>query len=356
MAVRILVTGNMGYIGPVLSRVLRSYIPNVYLIGYDAGFFAHCLTNAPALPETRFDVQHLGDVRDIPADLLRGVDAIVHLAAVSNDPMGSRFEEVTREINEDASVRLARLASEAGVRSFIFASSCSVYGFAEGGPRREEDPLNPLTAYARSKIGTERALADMGLGSMTVTCLRFATACGMSDRLRLDLVLNDFVACAVSAGEITVLSDGTPWRPLIDVEDMGRAIVWAVRRPAAQGGQLLRINAGSDAWNCRVGDLADAVASAVPGTKVSINLAAPPDRRSYRVDFSRFAGLASEYVPQVTLHQSIQRLKAGLRGMGFADRSFRDSCLMRLKTLERHIGEGRLDARLRWIRARGEVR
>jgi nucleoside-diphosphate-sugar epimerase len=349
--VRILVTGNMGYIGPVISRELRRYIRGAVLIGYDTGFFAHCLTNAAALPETRFDIQHFGDIRSLEPEILGGVDAIVHLAAISNDPMGNRYEEVTREINEEASIRLARLASAAGVKSFVFASSCSIYGFAEGGPRKEEDELNPLTAYARSKIGTERGLAGIDLGGMTTTCLRFATACGMSDRLRLDLVLNDFVACALSAGEITVLSDGTPWRPMIDVEDMGRAIAWALQRPAAHGGQLLAINAGSDAWNYQVRDLADAVASAVPGTRVSVNLAAPPDKRSYRVDFGRFAELAPDFVPRVTLHQSIQRLKAGLQGMGFADRDFRNSSLMRLKTLERHIAAGRLDARLRWTGA-----
>lgn len=345
---RILVTGNMGYIGPVLSRTLRRHVPGAVLIGYDTAFFAHCLTNAATLPESICDVQHFGDVRDISIDFLRGVDAIVHLAAISNDPMGNRYERVTHEINEDASVRLAALAAHAGVRSFVFASSCSVYGWAEGGPRCEDDPLNPLTAYARSKIGTERGLAATDLGGMTATCLRFATACGMSDRLRLDLVLNDFVACALASGEITVLSDGTPWRPLIDVEDMSRAIAWAVQRPAEKGGQLLCVNAGADVWNYQVKELAEAVAAAVPGTKVSINLSAPPDKRSYRVDFSRFASLAPDHVPRVTLHESIQRLRAGLEGMGFADRDFRNSQFVRLKTLERHIGDGRLDSSLRW--------
>src|SRR5208282_382122 len=137
--------------------------------------------------------------------------------------------------------------------------------------RREEDELNPLTAYAGSKIATEQGLVALDRGDMIVTCLRFATACGMSDRLRLDLVINDFVACALARGEITVLSDGTPWRPLIDVKDMARAIEWAVRRPAANGGEFLVVNAGADSWNYQVKDLAAAVAQAVSGTKVSIN-------------------------------------------------------------------------------------
>src|SRR5262249_54831616 len=143
----------------------------------------------------------------------------------------------------------AELARDAGVASFVLASSCSVYGRADGRARREDDPVNPLTAYARSKVGAEAALRAMDLGAMTVTCLRFATACGMSPRLRLDLVLNDFVACAVATGKITVLSDGTPWRPLIDVADMARAIEWAIRRSPEAGGQFLAVNTGADPWN-----------------------------------------------------------------------------------------------------------
>jgi nucleoside-diphosphate-sugar epimerase len=353
--VRILITGNMGYVGSTLSGVLREYIPHAHLTGYDTGFFGHCLSNAAVLPETRLDAQHLGDIRDMSADLLHGADAVVHLAAISNDPMGGTWEAATHEINEEASLRLAGLASGAGVKTFVLASSCSVYGFTEGHPCGEDDALHPLTAYARSKVHTERGLAAIGLGSMTATCLRFATACGMSDRLRLDLALNDFVACALASREITVLSDGTPWRPVIDVEDMGRAIAWAVLRPAAHGGQLLSVNAGGNAWNYRVGDLADAVATAVPGTRVRIRGDAPLDKRSYRVDFTRFAELAPGFVPQVTLDRSIQRLKAGLEGMGFADKDFRNSSLIRLKVLERHIKDGRLDSRLRWTRDRRDV-
>ena len=237
---RILVTGNMGYVGSVLARVLRREFPGAELIGYDAGWFGHALVGATLLPEVHLDRQVFGDIRDLPADLLSGVDAVVHLAAVSNDPMGKEFETVTEEVNQTAALRIAAIAAAAGVRSFVFASSCSMYGFAEGGARRESDPTNPLTAYARSKIGTENGLRQLDGGPMTVTSLRFATACGMSERLRLDLVLNDFVAGALTSGEVSVLSDGTPWRPLIDVEDMCRAIVWAIGRPAGKGGQIPR--------------------------------------------------------------------------------------------------------------------
>lgn len=345
---RIVVTGNMGYLGPVVARFLRRSMPDCTLVGYDASFFGHCLTNAAVLPEALFDQQYFGDVRELPEKVLAGADAVVQLAAVSNDPMGNRYEKVTEEINQQASIRVAEISRDAGVKSFVFASSCSIYGYAEGGARRESDQINPLTAYARSKIGTENALKQMKLDGMTATSLRFATACGMSDRLRLDLVLNDFVACAVTSGEITVLSDGTPWRPLIDVEDMARAISWAVRRPTDAGGPFLAVNVGCDEWNYQVGELAEAVAAAIPGTTVSINTAAPPDKRSYKVDFSLFKRLAPGHIPQLTLAQSIERLREGLSGMGFADGDFRNSPYIRLKTLERHIAAGRLSSDLRW--------
>lgn len=346
---RILITGNMGYIGPVLVRHLRGVIPDAVLIGYDTCFFGHCLTNAKRLPEAAVDVQHFGDIRELPAAVLAGVDAVVHLSAVSNDPMGKRFEQVTEDINQTASIRLAEMARDAGVKNFVFASSCSMYGFAEGGPRKESDPLNPLTAYARSKVGAERELRHMDRDGMTVTCLRFGTACGMSERLRLDLVLNDFVACAVASGDITVLSDGSPWRPLIDVEDMSRAIEWAVTRQAGNGGQIVSVNVGIDAWNYQVKDLAEAVAAAVAGTTVSINTEAPPDTRSYRVNFDKFRELAPHHQPRISLDESIRRLRDGLTGMGFRDANFRNSPFMRLKMLEDHIEAGRVSTDLYWL-------
>lgn len=346
---RVLITGNMGYVGSVLTRYLKGANPDIELIGYDAGFFGHALTGAERLPESVLARQHFGDVRAFPAELLEGVDAVVHLAAISNDPMGKEFEEVTGAVNRDASVRIARLAAQSGVRNFVFASSCSMYGATEGSPRKEGDPTNPLTAYARSKIGTESDLRDAPLGDMVFTSLRFATACGMSDRLRLDLVLNDFVACALTRGEISVLSDGTPWRPLIDVEDMARAIVWAIGRTRENGGPWLAVNAGRDENNYQVRDLAEAVARHVPGVKVSINTDAPPDNRSYRVDFALFRALAPDNIPQVSLDRSIERLVDGFRRMDFRDANFRESPYMRLNMLRRHMAAGRLGADLRWV-------
>lgn len=341
----------MGYVGPAVVRHLRAQHPDAILHGFDNSYFAHCLTGAKSLPEQLLDQQFFGDVRSIAPSMFGGYDAVVQLAAVSNDPMGEQFARVTADINQAATLSAARAAAEAGVRSFVFASSCSVYGVADGPPRREGDPLNPVTAYAKSKIGAEQELADIGT-DMTITCLRFATACGMSDRLRLDLVLNDFVACAIARGEITVLSDGSPWRPLIDVADMARAIDWAIQRPANQGGRYLVVNAGSNDRNYQVRDLARAVAEALPGTRVSINTKAPADSRSYRVDFSLFESLAARYRPQVTLAQSIDRLVQGLRHMNFKDGEFRQSQFMRLHVLRNHIEEKRLSESLEWLSPR----
>lgn len=342
-----LIIGNMGYVGPVLVRHLRARHPDWTLLGYDAAWFADCLV-APGWPERLLDAQHFGDARELPAELVDGVDAVVHLAAVSNDPMGQAFAQPTDAINRGSVLHAAHLAARAGVRHFVFASSCSVYGAAaDGAPRREGDSLDPLTAYARSKVAAEQALAALDT-DMTITCLRFATACGMAPRLRLDLVLNDFVASALATGTIAVLSDGTPWRPLIHVEDMARAIEWAMTRDAGCGGRVLVVNAGADDWNLRIADLAQAVARELPGTRVSINTEASPDRRSYRVDFSRFAQLAPNHRPQVTLAQAVHGLVEGLRAAGFDDADFRNSRLARLNVLRAHLAEGRMDPDLRW--------
>jgi nucleoside-diphosphate-sugar epimerase len=343
---KILITGNMGYVGPEVGRYLRAQRPDAILHGYDNAYFAHCLTGSPVVPERYLDEQFYGDVRDVKLDL-KGYDAVVQLAAISNDPMGNKFQAVTLDINQNTTVSIAQAAAAAGVKNFVFASSCSVYGVAEGAPRKEGDPLNPITAYAKSKIGAEQELAAIDT-DMVVTCLRFATACGMSARLRLDLVLNDFVACALSQGQITVLSDGSPWRPLIDVADMARAIDWAVDRPAGTGGRYLAVNAGSDDRNYQVRDLANAVAKSVPGTGVSINTSAPVDSRSYKVDFALYRSLAPKHQPVVSLDQSIGNLIAGLKSMNFKDSDFRSSGLMRLKVLQDHIDSGRLNENLEW--------
>ncbi|MDH5738832.1 MAG: SDR family oxidoreductase [Nitrospira sp.] len=345
---KILITGNMGYVGPLVLRRLRESYPQGTLVGYDTGYFAHCLTGAPRLPESQADLQYFGDIRRVPEQILQGVDAVVHLCAISNDPMGATFEKVTLDINHRASIDLAGKAKRAGVKKFVFASSCSVYGFAEGGSRREEDALNPLTAYAKSKVQTEQDLASLASEGFAATCLRFATACGMSDRLRLDLVLNDFVAGALVSKHINILSDGTPWRPLIHVKDMARAIDWALQRDHKDGGTFLMVNVGSDAWNYQVKDLAEAVAKLVPNVKISINKDAQPDKRSYRVNFDKFSKLAQGFLPMVDLENAVKDLRDGLMTMQFRDPEFRVGELIRLVTLRRLRESGQLTDELVW--------
>lgn len=346
---KILITGNMGYIGPSVVLRLRESYPKAKLIGVDSGFFAHCLTNAKVLPETRVDEQVFMDVRDIPASLVEGVDAVVGLAAISNDVMGQIDEKLTLGVNYLANVRLAKLAKKVGAKNFVFASSCSVYGFAADGAKTEQSEVNPLTAYARSKVMTEKGLKPLAGKKFKVTCLRFATACGMSERLRLDLVLNDFVAGGLLTKKISVLSDGTPWRPLIHIQDMARAIDWAVTRQAKNGGAFLVCNTGSNEWNYQVKDLAGAVSREIPGSEVSINLSAPPDKRSYRVSFDYFKSLApEENRPKVDLKKAVLELKEGLEAMGFNTPDYRNSNFMRIRVLTGLRDQGLIDTDLRW--------
>ncbi len=343
-----MITGNMGYIGPCVVQRLRVSYPNAILVGLDMGYFANRLTNTEILPECRVDLQYFADVRKLSRDLLKDVDAIVHLAAISNDPMGNKFEKVTFDINYLASIELAKKAKEAGVKAFVYASSCSMYGSADDRPRTEESPLNPLTAYAKSKISTERDLEKLADNEFKVTSLRFSTACGMSERLRLDLVLNDFVAGTVASKKITILSDGTPWRPLINIKDMAKAIDWAIIRDVANGGEFLAVNVGSDGWNYQVKDLAEAVARVIPDVEISINKHAQPDKRSYRVSFDLFKKLAPDYQPEVDLITTIKELKIGLDGMEFKDKDFRKSKFMRLQVLTLLRNNGLLTEKLEW--------
>jgi nucleoside-diphosphate-sugar epimerase len=345
---KILITGNMGYVGPAVNRQFRASRPEAELVGFDMGYFGNCVTSPGALPECLLNIQYFGDMRSFPSDILEGVDAVIHLAGISNDPMGNKFENVTFDINHLASVELAKKAKARGVKALVFASSCSMYGSADDRPKKESDPLNPLTAYAKSKVSTELDLQPLASNDFKVTCLRFSTACGMSERLRLDLVLNDFVAGAFTSERITILSDGTPWRPLINIKDMARAIDWAIDRDTSAGGAFLAVNVGSDEWNYQVKDLAKAVAGAVPGVEVSINPNAQPDKRSYRVDFGLFKRLAPNHQPQVDLKTTIRELWDGLTALRFKDADFRNSHYMRLKVLDYLREQGSLDENLYW--------
>lgn len=350
---KILVTGNMGYIGPaVISKLKKSY-PDCELIGLDLGFFAHCLTGAEVFPEICLKQQIFADVRNVTTDILTKiigeVYAVIHLAAISNDPIGNFFEKATDEINNHSSIRLAKIVKELGAKRFIFASSCSVYGSAEGIPKEETHELNPLTPYARSKIAAETGLAELADEDFVITCLRFGTACGMSNRLRLDLVVNDFVAAAISSKEILILSDGSPWRPLIHINDMARAIDWAINRDSNNGGTFLTLNTGSDEWNYQVIDLAECIAKHIPNVKISVNKDALPDKRSYQVSFSKFSKLAPNHQPQIDLSETVCDIKDGLELFDFKDADFRNSNLIRLKVLRDLCKINRLNANLEWV-------
>ncbi|MFO7658796.1 MAG: SDR family oxidoreductase [Bacteroidales bacterium] len=348
---KIIIAGNLGYIGPSVTNQLRATYPDAEIIGFDIGYFAHCLANPTYLPETKLNAQIYGDIRRFPENLLQGVDVIVDLAAISNDPMSFKYEEITLDINYRAAVNLARLAKDNGVKSFVYASSCSMYGQADDTERREGDKLNPLTAYARSKVFAEQELEPLADDKFKVTCLRFSTACGWTNRLRLDLVLNDFVAGALVTKVISILSDGNPWRPMINTKDMARAIDWATSRPAATGGKFLAVNVGSAAWNTKIIELANAIGEVIPGVKITVNPDAPPDKRSYRANFDLFKKLAPNHQPQEDLISTVREIRDNLVEMKFNDPNYRESpTFIRLKVLDNLQHKGLINSNLEWVR------
>ena len=343
---RILIVGNLGYIGPVLTNHFKSVEPNSKLMGLDTGYFSGCLIDPYNSVDQQLNEQIYADVRQIDSVDLPEADTIIYLAAISNDPMGNVYEKPTLEVNHKAAVNLAKIYKSRGAKSFVFASSCSVYGAGGDSAKKEDDSLNPLTAYARSKIGAEIELETLGSEDFSITCLRFATACGASPRLRLDLVLNDFVASALFKKEIEILSDGMPWRPLIDVEDMCKAIVWAKDRHTDQ--HFLALNVGFESWNYRIKDLAVAVSKNLKGVEIRVNPNAPPDKRSYRVDFSLYKKLAPLNQNSKSLDTSIAELIDNIRSSGFRADDFRMSHLIRLNTLKNLRDRERIDASLYW--------
>lgn len=303
-----MITGNTGYVGSVLVPWLALRRPDWKLTGFDAGFFAHCIIPSQPIPERFLTLQILNDLRKISKDDLRDVDSIVHLASLSNDPISNYFDVLTQSINVESGFRLAELAKSVGVKRFVFASSCSVYGKASEVSRTENDKTEPLTPYARSKIELENKLEQIADSRFEVVILRFATAYGFSPRLRIDLVLNDFVVNAVLKNQIEILSDGTPWRPLIHVNDMSRAILWALE--TSKFSSYLIVNVGSEERTFQVHEIAKNVALAVPGTKIYISNKNSQDTRSYKVDFSKFKNLAPDFQPIDNINHSISEIKS----------------------------------------------
>ena len=350
---KILITGNMGYLGPIVVQEIKKNYPHAYLVGIDTGFFGHCLIDPRrSIPEITLNEQIFLDIRELSTDMLETVDVVIHMAAISNDPMGNIYETQTHEINAVASARLAIMAKNAGVKSFVFASSCSMYGAGGDSPRTEKNELNPLTAYARSKVFFERELEKLSDSTFKVTCLRFATACGWSPRCRFDLVLNDFVISAMTTGKITILSDGTPWRPLIHVKDMAKAILWAMDRD--KGGNFLAINTGKNTNNYQVRELAEIVASVVQGVKIEVHQKTSIDKRSYKVDFSLMEELAPRNLITWTVKDAAADLQDKLKACIFQAGEFKTSNFIRFSILKNLQDADELNSNLRWTRYSNE--
>jgi len=342
---RVLVTGHNGYIGSVLAPLFREAGHDV--VGLDTDFFADCVFGEPdgRVPAVR------KDIRDVSAEDLEGFDAIVHLAALSNDPLGELRAEWTYDINHRASVRLARLARKAGVRRFLFSSSCSMYGRSGDGLVDETAPLRPLTHYARSKVRVEEDLVALADETFSPVFLRNATAYGLSPRLRLDLVLNNLAAWAFTTGKVLIKSDGTPWRPVVHVEDIARAFLALAEAPR-EVVHARAFNVGSNAENYRVRDLAEAVARAVPGSRVEYADGAGPDPRSYRVDFTKIERAVPGFRPRWTAERGAAQLYEGFLRAGLTRERFEGRLYTRLRQLRHLIDSGRLDETLRWREAK----
>jgi nucleoside-diphosphate-sugar epimerase len=343
---KILITGTEGYIGARLAPWLHERGHQV--AGLDSAFYRDgCLyidpPGMPVEPATSYK-----DLRTVtPADF-EGFDAVIHLAELSNDPLGQNRPEITFKINHEGSVRIAKAAREAGVRRFVYASSCSVYGVGSGEFLDESSPTNPQTAYARCKVMVERDLLPMADAKFSVVFLRNATAYGPSPRMRFDIVLNDLCALAWTTKRIAMVSDGSPWRPIVHVEDICEAMRCAVEAPAdAINGEIF--NVGQTGENFRIREIAQIVATAFPGCEVS---AGPPsqDNRSYRVAFEKIATKLPGYTPRWTAMQGAVELHRLFQRIDFSRETYEFRAFTRLKQLKYLQRTGQIDADLFWSR------
>jgi len=343
---KLLVTGHHGYIGSIVGPTLAAAGHDV--TGFDAFFYEDCdfVEDSAELPALRVDV------RDVSAEHLEGYDAIVHLAALSNDPLGELNAELTHEINFKATVALASKAKAAGARRFVFASSCSMYGAAGTEDSvTEQAPLRPLTAYAESKVRAEEGLAKLADDDFAPVFMRNATAYGVSPRLRFDVVLNNLAGWAYTTRRVLILSDGTPWRPLVHVRDIADAVLGMLTAPV-ETVRSQAFNIGANGENYRVRDLAEIVRETFPRCVVEYAADAGPDPRSYRVDFGKLARTFPEFRPRWTAADGARELLTAFRKVGLTSSAFEGDRYTRLARLKLLAADGRLGEDLRWLRTR----